>query len=112
LKAVSSSFTKLTQGLPPVDDIERNGLNGPPNPLRGQARQQPQESELDEIIDTLERLQQQQALLERQAADDIARLEAVYQSESAPQAVERNPVYRMVVVSWWKSSARHANGQR
>lgn len=83
LKVVASSFAKVAQGLPSAEEIERNGLNGPPNPLRGRVDNRPQESELDEIIKTLERLQQQQERLERQAAADIAHLEATYQSESA-----------------------------
>ncbi len=85
LKALSASFAKVASGQPSAEEIERNGLNGPPNPLRGRVDNQPQESELDKIIETLERLQRQQVLLERQAAADMARLEAAYQSESTSQ---------------------------
>jgi len=85
LKAVSASFAKFAKDQPSEEEIERNGLNGPPNPLRRRVDDQQQESELDEIIERLERLQRQQALLERQAAADLARLEAAYQNESASQ---------------------------
>lgn len=85
LKAVSASFAKFAKDQPSAEEIERNGLNGPPNPLRRRVDDQQQESELDEIIERLERLQRQQALLERQAAADLARLEAAYQNESASQ---------------------------
>ncbi len=86
LKVVASSFAKLQQGLPSEEEIERNGISGPPNPLRGQASNHLQEGELDKIIETLELLQRQQEILEQQAAADLARLEAAYQSESKPEA--------------------------
>lgn len=82
LKVVSASFAKVVSGQPSAEEIERNGINGPPNPLRGRASNQPQESKLDEIIEALERLRRQQEILERQAAADMARLEAAFQSES------------------------------
>lgn len=85
LKVVSASFAKVVKGQPSAEEIERNGLNGPPNPLRRRVDNQVQENELDEIIKTLERLQHQQELLERQAAADLARLEAAYQNQSASQ---------------------------
>ena len=85
LEVVSASFAKVAKGQPSAEELERNGLNGPPNPLRRRVDNQVQESELDEIIRTLERLKSQQALLERQAVADLARLEAAYKNESASQ---------------------------
>ena len=85
LKVVSASVAKVSKGQLSAQEIERNGLNGPPNPLRGPSDNQPQERELVEILNTLEQLKRQQELLERQAAADIARLEATYQSASASQ---------------------------
>ena len=85
LKLVSSSFAKVVKGHPSPEEIARNGLSGPPNPLRARVDHQPQKSELDEIIQTLERLQRQQNLLERQAVADMASLEAAYQTETASQ---------------------------
>ncbi len=83
LKIVSASFAKVNRGDLSAAEIERNGLNGPPNPLRQLTDSRQQESELEEILKTLERLQHQQVILERQAAIDVARLESTYQNESA-----------------------------
>ena len=91
LKVVSSSFAKLTKGLPSTEEIQRYGLNGPSNPLRGPTSNGPQESELDQLIKKLESLQSQQQILERQAAADIARLEQVYKTASATQHQQTQP---------------------
>ncbi len=85
LKAVTASFAKVSNsadGQLSMDEVERHGLNGPPNPLRGASDNREQASELAEILQTLERLQQQQAALEEKAAADSAMLDSTWQNDS------------------------------
>lgn len=83
LNSVNVSFAKLANEAITPDEIERNGIAGPPNPLRIAERSAPTDnSQLEAVLRELEMLRVRQQELEAQAALDVKQLESAYQKDS------------------------------
>ena len=88
IKFVKASFAKLASEAITPEEIERNGLGGPPNPLRKGSDRGQESNELEDVLLQLEQLQQLQRELEAKAAADLAKLDSTYQQDAADLVVD------------------------